>query len=146
MTRNNLYRRVCNVQIDIALSKGLRVDASFNGFTVATDQPEADGGTNTAPSPFDLFLASLATCAGYYVAAFCRERELPTDGIALQMTNDWNDENHRVENINLRISLPDDFPEKYRRAVTRVAGMCTVKRHLDKPPAFRIAAHNGRKA
>ena len=122
---------------------GLRVEARFGDFVVATDQPEEDGGTNTAPSPFDLFLASLATCAGYYVTAFCKERGLPTEGIALKLTSDWNDQTHLAENIRMDISLPDGFPEKYRRAVKRVAGMCTVKRHLDNPPAFSIETHNG---
>ncbi len=132
------------MEIDVRCPGGLVVEARFGAFQVATDQPLEDGGTNTAPSPFDLFLASLATCAGYYVTAFCQVRELSTDGIALKMTSDWNDKTHLVENVHLDIALPEDFPAKYRRAVIRVAGMCTVKRHLDNPPAFHITALNGR--
>ncbi len=45
-------------------------EQDFDDFPIATDQPIADGGMQTAPSPFDLFRASLATCAGYCVAAF----------------------------------------------------------------------------
>jgi len=131
------------MEIQVQSPGGLLVDARFGDFKITTDQPEADGGTNTAPSPFDLFLASLATCAGYYVTAFCRERDLPTEGIALKMTNDWNDQSHLAENITIEITLPAAFPEKYRRAVTRAAGMCTVKRHLEHPPEFLITAHNG---
>ena len=62
-------------EIRVTLPGGSRVDAQYRGFTMATDQPVHDGGTNTAPAPFDLFLGSLATCAGYYVLAFCRERK-----------------------------------------------------------------------
>jgi putative redox protein len=131
------------MDIHVQSPGGLVVDARFGDFTISTDQPLADGGTNTAPSPFDLFLASLATCAGYYVMAFCRERDLPTEGIALKMTNSWNDQAHLAENIAIEITLPADFPEKYRRALIRVAGMCTVKRHLENPPAFVITARNG---
>ncbi len=131
------------MEINVNSPGGLVIEARFGEFAVATDQPVEDGGTNTAPSPFDLFLASLATCAGYYVTAFCQERKLSTDGIALKMTSDWNDQSHLVENIELTISLPDDFPAKYQRAVVRAAGLCTVKRHLENPPAFRIRAVNG---
>ena len=131
------------MDIHVQSPGGLVVDARFGDFNISTDQPLADGGTNTAPSPFDLFLASLATCAGYYVMAFCRERDLPTEGITLKMTNSWNDQAHLAENITMEITLPADFPEKYRRAVIRVAGMCTVKRHLENPPAFVITARNG---
>ncbi len=133
------------MEINVRSTGGLVVEARFGAFQVATDQPVEDGGTNTAPSPFDLFLASLATCAGYYVAAFCQERGLSTDGIDLKMTSDWNEKTHLVENIHIDIALPEDFPEKYRRAVIRVAGMCTVKRHLDNPPAFHITARSERR-
>ncbi len=128
------------MQIDVRSPGGLVMEARFGPFKVATDQPLEDGGTNTAPSPFNLFLASLATCAGYYVTAFCRERDLPVEGIDLKMTSDWNEQTHRVENIHIELSLPKDFPGKYRRAVIRAAGMCTVKRHLDHPPDFHITA------
>ena len=50
---------------------GLKVDAEYRGFTIKTDQPFHEGGEGRRPAPFDLFLASLATCAGFYVLAFC---------------------------------------------------------------------------
>jgi hypothetical protein len=46
---------------------GSRVDAHFGSFTVQTDQPPAA----SAPSPFDVFLSSIGTCAGIYVPGFC---------------------------------------------------------------------------
>ena len=130
------------MEIHVSSPGGLLVEARFDDFKVVTDQPAEDGGTHTAPSPFDLFLVSLATCAGYYVTAFCQERNLPTAGIALKMSSDWNDQSHLVENIKLAITLPATFPEKYRRAVVRVAGMCTVKRQMENPPAFAIEIDN----
>ena len=60
------------------------------------------------------------------------------------MTNDWNDQTHRVETIEMVIGLPDGFPPKYHRAVIRAAGMCTVKRHMETPPDFVITTQNGR--
>ncbi len=58
---------------------GARVDAHFGPFTVATDQPPVA----SAPSPFELFLSSIGTCAGIYVLGFCRQRNLPADGIRI---------------------------------------------------------------
>lgn len=130
--------------IKVRNPEGMRMEAQLGDFTVATDQPEEDGGTNSAPSPFDLFLASLATCAGYYVLAFCRQRNLPTEGISVTMSNDWNDQTHLAEKISMDIHLPADFPVKYHKAVRRAAGMCTVKRHLDNPPAIDLRIRNGR--
>ena len=132
------------MEIRVQNPTGMRLEAHLGEFTVATDQPEADGGENSAPSPFDLFLASLATCAGYYVLAFCKQRRLPTDGISVTMRNDWNDTRHLAEKISLDINLPADFPAKYHKAVVRAAGMCTVKRHLENPPVFDLRIRNGR--
>ena len=60
----------------ITLPGGSRVQAEYHGFTIQTDQPEKYGGTGTAPAPFDYFLASLGTCAGFFIARFCQSREL----------------------------------------------------------------------
>ncbi len=53
------------MEMQISLAGGKKVDARFKGFTIRTDQPESSGGENSAPSPFDLFLGSIGTCAGY---------------------------------------------------------------------------------
>ena len=47
---------------------GKRVYADYGGFTIETDQPARGGGDDSAPAPFDLFLASIGTCAGIYRA------------------------------------------------------------------------------
>ena len=71
------------MQIDVDFPGGVRVDAHIGNFTVHTDQTLADGGAETAPSPFDLFLASTAACAGFYVVSFCRKRGIATAGLRL---------------------------------------------------------------
>ena len=52
------------MHIDVTFPGGLAVDAHLLGFTVRTDQPVKHGGSGTQPAPFDLFLASIATCMG----------------------------------------------------------------------------------
>jgi putative redox protein len=127
-------------EIRVTLPGGSRVDAQYRGFTMATDQPAYAGGTNTAPAPFDLFLGSLATCAGYYVLAFCRERRIASDGITLTMTMERPQGSKLITKISIAIHLPAGFPEKYRAAVIKAADACAVKAHLLHPPAFEISA------
>ena len=127
-------------EIRITLPGGHRVDAEYRGFTISTDQPVHAGGTNTAPAPFDLFLGSLATCAGYYVLAFCRERQIATDGITLTMTMEKPQGSKLYTKIGIIIHLPAGFPEKYRAAVIKAADTCAVKAHILNPPAFTITA------
>ena len=61
------------------------MDALFPDTRVLSDQPVDEGGEGSAPQPFQLFLASIATCAGAYAVSFCQAREIPMDGMALSM-------------------------------------------------------------
>jgi ribosomal protein S12 methylthiotransferase accessory factor len=112
---------------------GSRVDAHFDAFTVATDQPPAA----SAPSPFDIFLASIGTCAGIYVLGFCQQRGLPTDGIRI-IERIHSGADDMAEKIDLEIQVPVTFPEKYRDSLIRSAELCKVKKHLEKPPKFEV--------
>jgi putative redox protein len=67
------------MEMTIDFPGGSRVDAHFGPHTVATDKlPVA-----SAPTPFAVFLASIGTYAGIYVLGFCKQRNLPTDGICI---------------------------------------------------------------
>lgn len=117
-----------------------KVDSTYKGFTVHTDQAVSEGGENTAPEPFDLFLASIGTCAGIYVSSFCRERQIDTTDLRLILGFSPNATSGMVEQIDIQIKLPSGFPEKYKNAVIRSAEMCFVKKHLSAPPQFHISA------
>ena len=126
------------MDLNVTLGEGKKVSASFRGFTVVTDQPESAGGENSAPAPFELFLASIGTCAGFYVLSFCQQRNIPTDGIRLIQREERDRETHLVTRITLEIQLPEGFPEHYKAPVIRAADQCAVKRHLHNPPAIEI--------
>ena len=117
---------------------GKRVDAEYGGYTIRTDQPPQSGGEGSAPQPFDLFLASMATCAGIYVKGYCDSRGIATEGLGLEMQIEREPEKHRVVRLVLEIKLPEGFPEKHREAVIRAADLCAVKKHILNPPAFEI--------
>ena len=55
------------------------ITAHLNGHIIRTDKPAEYGGTNSAPAPFELFLASIGTCAGIYIKSFCDKRQISTD-------------------------------------------------------------------
>lgn len=119
---------------------GKRVDAEYGGFTIRTDQPPKSGGEGSAPPPFDLFLASIATCAGIYVKGYCDARGLSTDGLGLEMAIEHDHAAHRVGRLVLDIALPEGFPERHREGVIRAAELCAVKKHILQPPDFEIRA------
>ena len=117
---------------------GDRVDAHFGSFTVMTDQPGAHGEPGSAPTPFAMFLASIATCAGIYVLGFCRKRNLPTEGMRIIQHAHRNPLTGMVESVDLEIQTPVGFPEKYLPSLVRSAELCAVKKHLENPPVFKV--------
>lgn len=125
------------MHMHVTFPGGARVDAGFGGFEVPTDQPEKAGGQGSAPAPFDLFLASLATCAGYYALRFCQGRELDTEGLELDLVAQRDPETKDLT-IHLDLQLPEGFPDKYRPAIVRAMDQCAVKKALENPPAFEV--------
>jgi ribosomal protein S12 methylthiotransferase accessory factor len=122
-------------QMTVTLPEGRRAHAHYAGFEIVTDQSVDNGGDGSAPEPFDLFLASLATCVGAYVVGFCRNRDIPTDGV--RVVQSWErDTDRRITDISIRIEVPESFPAKYHAALVRVANKCSVKKTIQDAPEF----------
>ncbi len=126
------------MDMQIYFPGGKRVFADYGGFTVKTDQPAQSGGDDTAPAPFDLFLASIGTCAGIYALGFMQQRDLDPIGSKLTLRTHYDPAAGLISKIDLELQLPTDFPDKYRDAIVNAMNLCTVKKHLHKPPAFEI--------
>jgi len=124
--------------IEVTFPGGKRVDASAGSFVIRTDQPPELGGEASAPAPFDLFLASLATCSGLYVLGFCQARGLPTEGLGLTQKHTYDPDTKLPTRITLELRLPHGFPEKYRTAVVRAAEGCKVKKTIASAPGIEV--------
>ena len=120
------------MDLEVTFPGGKRVDAHDKGFTIKTDQTAENGGEDLEPTPFDLFLASMGTCAGIYVLSFCQQRELPTEGITLAQSMERDPETGLINRMIIDIRVPENFPEKYRPALVRAAEQCMVKRHVSR--------------
>jgi ribosomal protein S12 methylthiotransferase accessory factor len=130
MTINDIY---------LTFPGGKRVEATVGKHHIVTDQALSRGGDDSAPEPFELFLASLATCAGLYVVSFCQTRGIPTDQIELVQHHEL-DPNGHLSKVELQLRLPRAFPDKYRAAVVRAAEGCKVRKTLASPPEVSVSA------
>jgi ribosomal protein S12 methylthiotransferase accessory factor len=124
--------------MEISFAGGQKVYADYKGFTIQTDQSAKDGGENSAPTPSDLFFASLGTCAGLYALRFCEKRKIETENLKIGLALESHPKTHMVEKIIYTISLPPEFPEKYTSALIKSMNLCYVKKHLEQPPEFEF--------
>ena len=124
--------------IDVQFPGGKRVDTRVGEFLIQTDQSQKHGGDASAPEPFALFLASIASCAGIFALGFCQKRELSTDGLDLRMVCERDEKGIMITKMTLQLTLPEGFPDKYQEGIVRAMQLCTVKKHIMDAPEFVI--------
>ncbi len=128
------------MDMEIVFPGGKRADALYKGFTIKTDQAPYAGGEGSAPACFDLFLASIGTCAGVYVLSFCQKRNIRAETLKLVLKTQRDQGKKTLNRIEIEIQLPEGFPEKYSEAVVRSAELCAVTRHFYDPPKMHVHA------
>jgi len=107
------------------------------GHQVYVDQPTDNGGEDSAMTPPELFASSLVACVGHYVASYCNQAGISTEG--LQISCDWATEEkpRRIGELSIRVDLPE-VPESRRKAVERVASSCLLHATLMNPPKIKL--------
>ena len=126
------------MRMEIIFPGNRKIAAKFREFEFMTDQPVSQGGDNTAPAPFELFLASLGTCAGIFIKSFCLQRNLSTDGMKIIQEVEQGSEKGLLGKIKLEIQVPPDFPAQYKPALINTANLCSVKKVIQNPLDFEI--------
>lgn len=126
------------MQINVRFLENLRLEATFDDFTIIADQPIRYKGDGTAPGPFDYFLASSALCAAYFVKVYCVARNIPTEDIRVTQNNIVDPDNRYNQTFNIEIELPDSISEHDREGILKAMDRCTVKRVIQNSPGFKI--------
>ncbi|MFZ5812291.1 MAG: OsmC family protein [Thermodesulfobacteriota bacterium] len=129
-----------SMRIGVTFPGGKKVLADFGDMAVLTDQSVKDGGEGAAPEPGRLFFAAVATCSGHYALAFCQNRNIDTSGLALSVRCEPDSRTRLVGTVEIEVTLPPGFPEKYREAIVRAVEACWVKKHFEHPPLFSVRA------
>jgi putative redox protein len=116
---------------------GDRLRIQVRSHELFTDQPAEDGGEDTAPTPTELFVASLAGCVAFYAERFMRRHHLPTDGLAVTCSFAWARDPARVGAIEVKVEAPD-MPADRLEAFSRVIEHCPIHNTLRQPPEVRF--------
>ena len=128
------------MQVKVRFLDNLRLEASFDDFTVISDQPIRYKGDGTAPGPFDYFLASSALCAAYFAKAYCNARDIPTEDMSIVQDNIVDPENRYQQTFKIRAEPPEGISEKDRIGIIRAMDRCTVKRVIKNGLGFEVEA------
>lgn len=115
---------------------GDRHRITVRGHELVVDQPLGAGGEDAAPTPTELFVASLASCIGHYA-----RRALGSSSPGATIHCAWElstGRPWRVTAIDIRVDLPADTPAARRAAVERAVSHCTVHNSITDPPLISV--------
>lgn len=125
--------------MDVRFVSGEAYAVTVRGHRVVVDQPAEVGGQDSAPTPTELFVASLASCVAFYAGRFLTRHGYSRDGLAVSADYEMaSDRPARVSNIRLMVRVPAGLPPQRWAALRAVASHCTVHNSLADPPPVSI--------
>jgi putative redox protein len=118
--------------------EGDHFEVAMRGHVVHVDQPLDDGGTDLAPTPTELLIASLASCVAFYARRYLTRHDLSTEGLAVTASYQIAGRPARVGEIAMTLTVPGGVPEERRAPLLAVASHCTVHNTLQQAPEVTI--------
>ncbi|MFH1454139.1 MAG: OsmC family protein [Armatimonadota bacterium] len=91
-------------------------------------------------SPPELFISSLASCIGIYAVDFLARRGVKTEGLEVEADFEkiTEDGKTRLDNIKIKLTLPEKLDEKYSNAFLKVIDACLVHETIRRNPEIKI--------
>jgi putative redox protein len=125
--------------MEISYLSGESYEIAVRGHRVLVDQPAAAGGEDTAPTPTELFVASLASCIAFYAGRYLTRHGCDRTGLTVSASFEMAaDRPARVSGVRITVKVPTDLPDERRPALEAVVQHCTVHNTLHNPPEISI--------
>lgn len=126
-------------EMDVRFVSGESYEVAVRGHRLLVDQPADTGGGDTAPTPTELFVMSLAACVAFYAGRYLTRHGVSRDGLRVSVGYAMaTDRPARVERIHLTVTVPAGLPPDRWPALRAVAAHCTVHNSLRVPPEVSI--------
>lgn len=127
------------MKISVEKREGGQLAVGIRGHEVLVDQPDEGEGSDTGPTPTELFVGGLAACVAYYAEIFLRRHNILTDNFRVECDFAMSsDRPTRVESIDLRVPVPEGFEAQWHDPLQRVLEHCAVHNSLRQAPTVRI--------
>src|SRR5262249_24300257 len=129
------------IDITLRYQGAKRFEAVARGHHVVSDQPPEKSGADTGMTPPELFLSSIAACAGYYAAEDLNVRNLPAEGLEIRVSAEKGDKPVRLTGIRLEVTAPG-LNQRHRDGVLRAVDACLLKHTLTIPPRIEVSVES----
>jgi putative redox protein len=98
---------------------------------IYADEPAEKGGSDTAPAPKELLLASLGSCTCITLSMYAKTKQWPLEKVEvkLEMEESDNEGLHQTL-INRQITLTGNLSDEQHQRLLHVANVCPVHKIL----------------
>jgi uncharacterized OsmC-like protein len=116
-------------------------ESTVGNHTLTIDVPATMGGSDRGPTPPEIFIASLGSCIGAFVAQYCKKNGVDDTGMTVDLSFDKAADPTRLVNLKATVKLPNGDCGKRIKAIERVATHCPVHATISTMEGLALEIH-----
>lgn len=122
------------------VGEGFAQEVIARNHRLRADEPEAMGGEDSGPTPYDLLLAALGTCTSMTLRLYAERKGWPLTGVRVTLSHsrihakdcaECQAKEGRIDHIDRTLHLLGDLDEAQRARMVEIADLCPVHKTLD---------------
>jgi putative redox protein len=123
-------------RITVTHRHGQSFDVRVRGYALISDEPVTLGGEDEGPTPTELMVAGLATCAADEVVKSLSEHGEKLAATEVGADFEWDLKGGRVACIRLTLTLPDGLGAEAGERMLESVLACPARKMLVEPPTI----------
>ncbi len=113
----------------VTLVEGARMKARVGDLEISYDLPERLGGQDSAPTPTETFVTSIAACELFYAFTYLSRRGVATDGATATIT--WESTAKGIHRARVELSVPGGVDPKLVDGCLKMVRSCFVTKTVE---------------
>ncbi len=130
---------MATVTVRSRAGRAFTADVTGERHALVADEPVSFGGDDEGPTPYELLLAALGSCAAMTVNSYARRKGWPLTDVTVELENDrihasdcekCETQEGYLDRIHVRIGVDGPLHEEQRARLEEIARKCPVHKTL----------------